>query len=131
MNKAYAIPIALVSVVSAATVGSMLLPEKDVTIDTQSIITENISYGFDFEYMFSVPEIPQSANLIVRLPDAANTNPIALYTDDSGQREFYEPQDISGKVVVYPFIPEGSYTFVYTSANENDQLQPKDVFIQE
>lgn len=134
MKKRVSIPIVLVSITAVA-FGLATVP-KDVpsgqkaTVNGQSI-TENSTMGFDYEYAFTLPEIRGNARLVIRLPESARLDPVILFTDDTGSREFYDQPEVMDREIIYKDVKAGSYHFVYTSPNGDDTLDETSVAVEE
>lgn len=117
MNK-YAIPITLVSVVAVGAAVT-LSPTSGASIES-STITETQELGYDFDYALTLPEY---GDLLITLPNNASPDPVILYSDDSGKREFWDqPLMPSPRELLYKELKAGSYHFVYTSPSRDDVL---------
>lgn len=124
MKRIYAIPITLVSVTAAA-IGITLSPSGSVNTPAPvevGQVTENTTLGYDFEYLLTVPNVGVNDSLVITLPERARVEPVILYSDDFGDRAFFENPDVNGREIRYHDLKAGDYHFVYTSESKDDTL---------
>lgn len=110
----YKVPIALVSVTAAAFAAATFPPSDPAMIENREV-TENPTLGYDYDYALTVPAVRFTDQLVIVLPEAARIDPIILYSDDSGERAFFEPITTNERQLIYKDLKAGSYRFGYTS----------------